>query len=306
MVDVVRGTIRVRKWPKKRGKPRSEAQRFWVDWFKQANLLAKYVDAASATLAIELTKGSGWYPRDVLLKAMRGRLYWWTDQDGRKWFPMAAVGDISLTLDVLAQTVGSVLVRAVDRWRAPPAGVSGDVLTNKGPGNPPEWAPITGAAGVTQEELAGSPVVVDNTASLYDFDVTTYVTLDIKIEAIIFAAADRPMILVSTDGGLTFHSGAADYRFMQFNNLGAGGGVTGRMTWDDGAASGSWTGVMRLTDLRAGRCSYNGVVSRGSSAVKLHSGFYRSAGPITDIRIAAFSGNNMVTGTIQLTGLVSA
>ena len=147
MVDVVRGTIRVRKWPKKRGKPRSEAQRFWVDWFKQANLLAKYADAASQTRAIEATKGSGWYPRDVLLKAMRGRLYWWTDQTGWKWFPVAAIGDISLALDVLGQTVGDILVRATDRWRPPPAGVGGNVLTHQGPGASPIWAdPSAGVA----------------------------------------------------------------------------------------------------------------------------------------------------------------
>ena len=306
MVYVSRGQIRVQKWPKKRGSPTSEKQRFWVEWFRQANLLAKYADAESLRLAIEYTKGSGWYPRDILLKAMRGRLYWWTDTTGWKWYPVAAIGDISETLDVLAQTVGSVLVRAVDRWRAPPVGALDDVLTNQGPGNPPEWKPITGAAGVTQEELAGSPVVVDNTASFYDFDVTGYVTIDLKIEAIIFAASDRPALRVSTDGGLTYHGAAADYRFMQFNNLAGAGGVASRMTWDDNASAGSWSGIMHFSDLRAGRCSYNGIISRGSTSCKLHSGFFRAAGPITHIRVFAWTGSNMVTGTIQLTGLVSA
>lgn len=145
MVDTVRGLLRVRKWPKKRGTPKSARQRFWIDWFRQANLLAKYVDAASQRRAIEMTKGSGAYPRDVLLAAMRGRLFTWVDETGWRWYSMAAIGDISESLDVLAQTVGSVLVRAVDRWREPPPGVVGQVLTHQGPDAPPIWS--AGAAG---------------------------------------------------------------------------------------------------------------------------------------------------------------
>ncbi len=105
-------------------------------------MLAKYADAMSQTRAKEMAAGSGMYPRDILLKAMRGRLYWWIDQDGWKWYSVAAVNDISEALDVLAQTVGDVLVRATDRWRAPLIGAAGTVLTNQGPGLPPAWQPL--------------------------------------------------------------------------------------------------------------------------------------------------------------------
>ena len=140
MVDTVRGVLRVRKWPRKRPGPRTAIERFWSDWFTQANKLAKYADAMSQVRAIQMTKGSGMYPRDVLLKAMRGRLYAWTTPDGWKWYSMAAIGDVSESLDILAQTIGSVLVRAVDRWRAPPPGVIGDTLTYQGEEAPPIWA----------------------------------------------------------------------------------------------------------------------------------------------------------------------
>lgn len=139
MVDTCRGVLRVRKWPKKRGRPKSALQRWWNDWFVQANLLAKYADGMTQARAIALTKNSGLYPRDIMLRAMRGRLYWWVDQDGNRWYPMAGIQDISDTLDVLAQAVGSVLVRATDRWRAPPAGVAGDLFTCQGVLNPPTW-----------------------------------------------------------------------------------------------------------------------------------------------------------------------
>lgn len=142
MIDSVRGVLRVRKWPRKRGKPRSALQQFWVDWFTQANLLAKYADGMTQALAIKLTKGSGLYPRDIMLQAMRGRLYWWTDDTGQNWYPMAAILDVSKTLDLLAETVGSVLVRASDRWHAAVAGNPGDLLTQQPAGLPPKFSPL--------------------------------------------------------------------------------------------------------------------------------------------------------------------
>ncbi len=147
MVDTVRGVLRVRKWPRKRGTPKSASQLWWIDWFRQANKLAKYIDAASMRRAIELTAGTGKYPRDIILQAMRGRLYVWQDQNGKVWYPMAAVQDISETLDVLAQTVGSVLARAGDRWRSLAPGIPGDVLTSQGPGVLPSYQPAAGGGG---------------------------------------------------------------------------------------------------------------------------------------------------------------
>lgn len=180
VIDTVRGVLRVRKWPKKRGPPKSERQAWWVDWFRQANALAKYVDPRQQEAAIVMTKGTGMYPRDLLLKAMRGRLYHWADETGWRWFSMAAITDISNTLDVLAQTVGSVLVRATDRWRAPAPGVVDDVLTLKGSPLVPVWyaagggAPAFGGALVnktadqTISNVTMTPIVFDG--EVYDTD----------------------------------------------------------------------------------------------------------------------------------------
>lgn len=169
MIDTVRGVLRVRKWPKKRGTPTSERQLFWIDWFRQANLLAKYADPMSMARAILMTKDTGLYPRDVLLKAMRGRLYTWADETGWRWYPVAAIGDISETLDVLAQTVGDILVRATDRWRTPPAGTPGDVLTVQGANQPPAWQPVvvppTSFAGA-MVSLAGNFSVSHNSLTI--------------------------------------------------------------------------------------------------------------------------------------------
>ncbi len=177
MIDTVRGVIRVRKWPRKRGPPKSESQRFWIDWFKQANLLAKYVDPIQQVRAIEMSKGTGVYPRDVLLMAMRGTLYTWADPSGWKWYSMASIQGISDSLDVLAQTIGSVLVRSTDRWRTPPAGAIDDVLTYKGPLASPVWqAPAGGGfafAGAQLTKSANQDIVAD-TWSPITFDGEDY------------------------------------------------------------------------------------------------------------------------------------
>ena len=182
MIDTVRGVVRVRKWPKKYGKLRSEAQAYWVDWFRQANLLAKYADGMAQARAIAMTKGSGLYPRDVMLKAMRGRLYVWADDNGWKWYPVAAIQDISESLDVLAQTIGSVLCRAPDRWRSVVPGNPGDVLTYQGSLAPPEWLPATGAGGFSGGCLAYNSAAVtllNGAAVKLPFDGETYDTATI-------------------------------------------------------------------------------------------------------------------------------
>ncbi len=97
-----RGILVTQKWPRKRGTPTSAKQLWWIDWFTQANKLAKYADPMSQVRAIDMTKGTGLYPRDVLLKAMRGRLHWWADETGWKWFPMAATQAVSNSLDTVA------------------------------------------------------------------------------------------------------------------------------------------------------------------------------------------------------------
>ena len=178
MIDTIRGVLRVRKWPKKYGKPRSISQQFWVDWFKQANRAAKYFDGMQQARAIEMTKDSGLYPRDVMLSAMRGRLYWWADETGWKWFPMAAIQDVSDSLDVLAQSIGSVLIRAVDRWRAPDPGSPGDVLTYQGSEAGPEWQPPAGGGGFSagclliktanQSTASGTLNAITFDAEIYD------------------------------------------------------------------------------------------------------------------------------------------
>lgn len=303
MVDTVRGALRVRKWPKKYGKPRSALQAWWIDWFRQANLLAKYVDGMTAARAITLTKGTGLYPRDIILKAMRGRLYYWTDENGKKWFPMAAVQNITDTLDVLAQTVGSVLVRAVDRWRAPDPGNLNDVLTLQGTPPVPAWSPgAGGGAGVVQEALSESPINPDNTQNSYEFAVEGYFTVDIMLDNIGFAGSTTPDFLFSIDGGLTYETGGAAYRNLALSASAEASADNAWINFRDLNATTNHHGTITFTSLNAGRASWQGFGSR-STSVKAHAGFANFDGPITNIKIKSTSGANFNAGVIRAVGL---
>ncbi len=306
MIDTVRGVLRVRKWPRKRGTPKSALQLWWIDWFRQANYLAKYVDAASARRAIEITANSGMYPRDVLLAAMRGRLYIWQDKAGKVWHPMAAVQDISDSLDVLAQNVGNVLVRAVDRWRAaePAAPALGQVLTSQGPGLPPKWS--TPGAGVTQIVVPGTPIVPAGSVSFYDLDISTFAIVDVVIADVGFAATDRPTMRFSTDGGATFKSAGTDYPLMNLTDASSGFSNQNRIfSASDNGTSGHHA-VVRLSGLRAGRASATVMAARSGSTAYSRAHYANFSGPITDLRILSLSGNNFNAGTIYATGIAAA
>lgn len=82
MVDTLRGQMRIRAWPRKRGRPKHPFTRLWNDWFRDANALAKRADGHAHAAAIELTKGTGLYPRDIMLRAMSKGLIDFVDENG--------------------------------------------------------------------------------------------------------------------------------------------------------------------------------------------------------------------------------
>lgn len=72
MVDTVRGKVRVRAWPKPRGRPKSAAVRSQNEWFKSATQKLNHVAPDQMRIAIQAAKGTGFYPRDLLMNAMSG------------------------------------------------------------------------------------------------------------------------------------------------------------------------------------------------------------------------------------------
>lgn len=67
-----RGQLIVQAWPRKRGRPKSPITREQNEWFTAVNRLAKRCDPGQQKIAIEATKGTGLYPRDLLIALMAG------------------------------------------------------------------------------------------------------------------------------------------------------------------------------------------------------------------------------------------
>jgi len=80
--DTWRGQQRVRSWPRKRGPGKTPQQRLQTQWFKAANELAKRVAPSQQKIAIEATRNTGLYPRDVIIRAMGAGLINVIEQDG--------------------------------------------------------------------------------------------------------------------------------------------------------------------------------------------------------------------------------
>ncbi len=149
--QVDRGQLKVQSWPRKRGKPKSPITRAQNEWFRQANLLAKYAPSDDQWMAIAIAKGSPWYPRDLLMSAMKGRLFEVLIVDGQEYRAVAVREDVSSDLDFLAGTVeGTIIVRGHDLWQALVPATAGRVLTANGIASVPSWQPGAGAGSLVR------------------------------------------------------------------------------------------------------------------------------------------------------------
>jgi len=280
----------------------SSSQRFWVDWFRQANVLAKYASAMDQRAAIEASKNSGFYPRDIIIKAMRGRLYWWTTPDGFKWYPMAAVTDISDALDVVSQRIGSVLVRAADRWRDAVPGAAGDVLTHQGEDAAPLWSPISAGNGAIQEVVPGTPIIFDNTKTSYELLIEPYSEVLITMSEGVLSAADSFGIRYSVDGGISYKAGGTDYfTFVSTNGLNHYNQRTDIIINAGTAASEHWNQI-NIKNIRIGQTALFGMASRSVASGGSVAGRALFDGPVTHLKLFTLGGVLFKTGEVKAIG----
>lgn len=128
MFDIVGGVERARKWPKKRGRVRNPITKAQNDLFREAQWATKYWDPdifRQITLAVE---GTPLLPRDLATMIMFGRLASIDLDTLGTIYPMAAVEDISQSLDILGTAPNSIMFRDAVRWRARPIGEFGAPL----------------------------------------------------------------------------------------------------------------------------------------------------------------------------------
>ncbi len=146
MVYTRRGRLVIAKWPRKRGRPRNAVTLAQNEWFKQANVLAKFASGQDQWMAQEITRDLPLYPRDVLISAMAGRLFERLTVDGEEWYSMAVIQDISADLDLIGgKGLGNLMMRGASLWVPLEPGQAAQVLTSNGPTMEPSWQPGGGA-----------------------------------------------------------------------------------------------------------------------------------------------------------------
>ena len=142
-----KGKIVAQKWRRKRGRAQTPGQRDRQEWFRQANVLAKYADGRQQALSRCAMEHLPVRPFDALLAAMAGRLWAVEADDGRTLYSMAARGDVSKNLDVLNQEPGRILIRGPEFWEAFDWGLLNQYIASQGPDVPPIWKDLPGGGG---------------------------------------------------------------------------------------------------------------------------------------------------------------
>lgn len=122
-IDTTRGVLRVRAWPKKRGKPKALATKIATQGFADAMRLIKRLEPGIQEMSYRVSKGTPFLPRDIVLMMITGRLARLIAPDGTKIYPVVFMETVSDALDTFSQEIGCIIVRGKDFWQAlePPA-----------------------------------------------------------------------------------------------------------------------------------------------------------------------------------------
>jgi len=141
----VRGGIPILKgWPRKRGPIKSESQRETAEQFRLAQKAANEAHPWMWIEAENMSQGTIWNRREILVKCAQGSFYDITLSNGEfygGWFNLAR--EIQALLDTVSDETGVMLYRSGDGWIALVPGPNGYYLQSNGPDFLPAWAPVS-------------------------------------------------------------------------------------------------------------------------------------------------------------------
>ncbi|MBW7998538.1 MAG: hypothetical protein FVQ81_18585 [Candidatus Glassbacteria bacterium] len=104
-----------------------------------------------------MSKGFPQQPSDILMMAMLGTIGPLEFTNAPEMRSVGERDEVSLALDLLARTHGSLIVRGQGLWQALAPSTAGHVLTTQGPGADPIWTPgVGGWALVEAQTFAGA------------------------------------------------------------------------------------------------------------------------------------------------------
>lgn len=125
MIDTVHGKMRVRKWPRKRGKKRTPGELRTQKKFAAMQMATKYFAPRLFADLMGMVEGTPLLPRDIMTMMLSGRLFAFILDDGKVLWPMEARTDVSDALDAIANQPGQSLIRGENGWQAFEGGGSG-------------------------------------------------------------------------------------------------------------------------------------------------------------------------------------
>jgi hypothetical protein len=141
----VRGGIPIMKgWPRKRGPIKAEEQRETAHQFKLAQQAANEAHPWMWIEAENMSQGTIWNRREILVKCAQGSFYDITLDNGEfygGWFNLAR--EIQALLDTVTDETGHMLYRSSSGWIALVPGPDGYYLQSNGPDFLPAWAPVS-------------------------------------------------------------------------------------------------------------------------------------------------------------------
>lgn len=155
MIDVVRGQVRIRKWPRPRGNNRPEIQKWWSEWLRQAMLLMKFAPPREIQLWRDAIAGTPVKLSDIYLASMRGTLWVLEGPDGTQYWPEQAIEKVSQSLDLITAQPGGMIVRGNQQWQGiePPASINEVLIASND--ELPQWMSLA-AAGIATAPIGAT------------------------------------------------------------------------------------------------------------------------------------------------------
>lgn len=174
MIDVSRGQIRIRKWPRPRGQNRPEIQKWWSEWLRQAMALMKFAPPREIQLWRDAVAGTPVKLSDIYLASMRGTLWVLEGPDGQQYWPEQAIEKVSSSLDLITSQPGGMIVRGNQQWQgiAPPASINEVLIASND--ELPQWLSLSAAGIATAPIGATATRSTTQTMTRLTFDPVTF------------------------------------------------------------------------------------------------------------------------------------
>lgn len=185
-----RGIVVAKRWPRHRGSPRNPKIIYNNEQFKRLVALTKQITDIDKAISLEWAKGTGWTWRDVISRAMTGRLIQYN------WLEIAQeLGmDVQDVLDQLQSTGVAIIQRASGGWVAIPLGEPNTMLVVNADGDGVEFvaqpAPLTiELVGDVLGTQVGSEIGTSLSATGVAEGVYTLATIEVDTAGRILSAA---------------------------------------------------------------------------------------------------------------------